>query len=275
MDTAQTQKEARPGLIFRLNSLRRYLKHRRGDARFPAPDMSRDRDFPVIQSLRRNGYAVLEPGETVAAVPVARTLIDAYQSISGREVERIVEAGKNNVGRTYRKRLTSYFTERMLLDYALHPFFLSQVEQYFGFSPVLRYVAVWLDYPTRDDALETQMFHRDPEDIRLVKTFLYLKDVGMSNGPFTFAEGTHRNPWNSYRKIRHTDGDVRALYPTYCQRSFTGPAGTLVLADTNGFHKVLKPREGYRVMLTVNYCSHIPRAGHRASIFEPENPPLR
>lgn len=35
----------------------------------------------------------------------------------------------------------------------------------------------------------------------------------------------------------------------------TGPSGTVVLADTNGYHKGLKPESGHRVLLNLQYTS--------------------
>ena len=132
----------------------------------------------------------------------------------------------------------------------------------------MRYIGVWMDCPTRDQAVETQLFHRDPEDIKLIKTFLYLNDVVEKTGPFCFVEKSHSNPWHSFSKILHSDEDVKKLYPKSEIKRCVGPRATFIMADTTGFHKGIKPVDGYRSLITVYYSSETPRFGNRESVFD-------
>ncbi|PIS11039.1 MAG: hypothetical protein COT73_06095 [Bdellovibrio sp. CG10_big_fil_rev_8_21_14_0_10_47_8] len=255
--------------IHSLKLFRRFVLYSYQKSRFPKPKVNDDQLFPFVKTLRQQGYVQLKPDETVHHLPAAKNLLQVYEKLGESSMEDIIEADKKNAKPMYRKNLTPLFDRDLLLEYASSPFLIENIQQYFGFKPHLRYIGVWLDHPTKDGAISTQLFHRDPEDLHLVKTFLYLKNVSEENGPFCFVTGSHRDPWNSFSKIVHSDEDIAQLYSNSSVKKLSGPAGSLIMADTNGFHKGLKPVAGYRVLLTVYFSSDRPRDGHLDDIFEP------
>jgi hypothetical protein len=121
-----------------------------------------------------------------------------------------------------------------------------------------------LNFPTPAEAIESQLWHRDPEDLRLIKTFIYLDDVDARRGPFSYIPKTHpfgarasANPLHVHRK-RITDEEMRATVPDQYWLTCTGPAGTMILADTVGFHRGGKPEVGNRILITLTYTSGTP-----------------
>ena len=97
--------------------------------------------------------------------------------------------------------------------------------------------------------------------MKLIKVFIYLVDVDENCGPFTYIPKTHpfgayagRNPAHKDRK-RVMDEEMNRVFPQETQYICTGPANTMVLADTVGFHRGGKPRHGNRIILTFNYTS--------------------
>lgn len=257
--------------IHHLKKVRRFALYTYEKSKYPKPDISKDSQFPEIKTLRQEGYVSVKPEQALEKIKVAKKLLDTYEKIDKKVIEDMMNPESATFESGYRKSLTPFFNEADLLEYAQNPFFMEGIEQYFGFKPHIRYIAVWLDYPnTKKDAFSTQMFHRDPEDHHLIKTFLYLKDVSEKNGPFCFVTKSHTDTWNSYSKIVHTDKDIAELYPNSEVKKLAGPAGSLILADPNGFHKGLKPQEGYRVLVTVYYCSDKPRIGNIDNIFDPK-----
>jgi len=42
----------------------------------------------------------------------------------------------------------------------------------------------------------TQFFHRDPEDVNLLKLFIPLNKINLENGPFQFISKSHKNHKN-------------------------------------------------------------------------------
>ena len=128
----------------------------------------------------------------------------------------------------------------------------------------LRYVNVWYAFPTHGLAKETQLWHRDDPDHLTVKLFIYLKDVDEGSGPFCFIPRTH--PLGSLNKIRAraregrtNDEEMASAVPPAHWKVCTGPAKTVVLADTTGFHKGLKPETKHRLLLVFHYTSGKPR----------------
>ena len=94
------------------------------------------------------------------------------------------------------------------------------------------------------------------------KMWLYLTDVGESDGPLVYYPGSHRLSWASLRSIYRESvttnhGSRRIPAPEIAARSlepraFTSSANTLVLADTFGYHGRIQGRPpGHRVALQI------------------------
>ena len=45
--------------------------------------------------------------------------------------------------------------------------------------------------PEGSEAVSSQRWHRDPEDRKLCKVFIYLNDVDENAGHFTYVKGSH------------------------------------------------------------------------------------
>jgi hypothetical protein len=113
---------------------------------------------------------------------------------------------------------------------------------------ILRFYNLWETTPTQAPPNRSQLWHRDHEDTRIAKAFLYLSDVTPEAGPLTYASGTHaagpradvapaffHEEDSGWR--RSTDAHMAAVVPEADWIIATGPIGTLVLVDTAGFHK--------------------------------------
>ena len=56
---------------------------------------------------------------------------------------------------------------------------LALANAYMGMRSYLRAVDMWLNLPTGEPPKLSQLWHRDYDDIRNVKVFVYLTDVGV------------------------------------------------------------------------------------------------
>lgn len=112
-------------------------------------------------------------------------------------------------------------------------------------------------------ARESQRWHRDPEDIRMCKFFVYLSDVDQSAGPFSYIRGSHlggayrllfpqQRPWGSYPP----DGAIEAAVPKENFAVCTGKAGTVIFADTSGLHRGGYATHTERIMYTAGYMTN-------------------
>ena len=56
-----------------------------------------------------------------------------------------------------------------------------------------------------------------------------------------------------WRDGRYTDEEVFKMYPKADEVVFTGPAGTVFIEDTLGFHKGIPVRDGKRFVFEYEY----------------------
>jgi len=119
----------------------------------------------------------------------------------------------------------------------------------------------------------SQLWHRDHEDRRVLKVFLYMNDVGNSTGPFWYLKGSHRG--GQYGKLfplkflppltpRMTDAEFIPKVSGDDLLKFTGSKYTLILADTMGLHKGGYCTEKSRIMLMAGFCTR----GRYKDIFQ-------
>jgi hypothetical protein len=141
-----------------------------------------------------------------------------------------------------------------------------------GMRSYLRAVNLWWDRPTPDAAASTQLWHRDLDDARCIKTFIYFNDVDMQTGPFSYLRGTHMSgrhgglqPGNDKTKNRYTDEEITAPLSLEDAQICTGTAGTMIFCDTYGFHRGLKPQKD-RLMSLSQYVSKASRYGREFNL---------
>lgn len=156
---------------------------------------------------------------------------------------------------------------------SLAPAILRVVNQYFGMFTELRYLGLWLNLPTDAPAQRSQLWHRDREDRKILKAFLYLSDVTPGSGALIYAPGTHKDgpvraePYafkeKGHGNWRSEDEHMAAVVPPERWITCTAPKGTLVLADTAGYHRGGLAREGDRLLLTFMFVSGSAESGPR------------
>jgi len=141
----------------------------------------------------------------------------------------------------------------------------------------LRYYNIWHTLATSGAPRESQLWHRDREDFLIMKVFIYLVDVGDEAGPFTYALGTH--PKGALRREpefgleghvrRSTDDQMAAVVPASRWLTARGSRGTVVFADTRGYHKGGLARGRDRVMYT---CMFTSRVSQSRELFDRSRP---
>ena len=98
------------------------------------------------------------------------------------------------------------------------------------------------------------------------KVFLYLHDVGIENGPFTYCRRTMRVTWRRLVREYASSLEKKATRDTWrpeeweqkyldlTEEPIVGLANTLIIADTNGFHKRTRGRtERFTVQLMTRH----------------------
>ncbi len=231
----------------------------------------------LVASLRERGIAVAHASELFGSLALLEELrryaLSRWENphirAAVREREQILATGSKP--RIRKPFLINLWDGPAVIDLA-HPFIrfslsdpiLRVVNAYLGMFSKFRFwhLEATLPLPPRLRATASQRWHRDPEDRKLVKVFVYLNDVTEAAGPFT------------YLQYSHDGGKWRALYPQSPPRgtlampphaeyslpeedvmSSTGRAGTIIFCDTSGLHRGGLALERPRIMYTSVYTS--------------------
>lgn len=228
----------------------------------------------VIKNLNENGIAITNIEELFGESKEFAEIDSTVKTIlNDREEElKILKAAANDVKTVGEKTfnvelfgsLLNFEQDDVLAKFALQETLLNIADAYFGMLVKLRYYNVWLTFATDGESRESQLWHFDREDNYILKIFMYLGDVDEGAGPFTYAPKTHRkgklrnvNPEHFFEGVvqRSTDEQMAAVVPREDWIKAVGKKGTIVFADTRGFHKGGEAREKDRLMYTCMFTS--------------------
>lgn len=157
-----------------------------------------------------------------------------------------------------------------LLTFGLDPLILDVTNSYMGMWSKLIYFDMWYTLPLNTDTrFASQRWHRDPEDRRKIRTFLYFTEVDAGAGPMEYLAGSHLGGpyehvfrWEDPLGIPYPpDGEVERLIPASQHVVLKGPPGTLIFCDTAGFHRGGISRTAPRILATSAYVT--PASLHR------------
>lgn len=213
----------------------------------------------VLDDLNRDGVAITSVdalfGSTSMFAELCSTVSSLEQGLSDELAtarDSVSPNGKNTI--KPKDYLFKLLGERPQLDissvfvrFALQQRVLQIVNSYYSMFTRLESFNVWKNFATPHTPRSSQLWHRDPDDPHCtMKVFVYLSDVDKGSGPFTFAVGSHskgrfRDDPAFLFKDGHTprsdDAQMATVVPAECWKSCVGPKGTIVFADTRGYHK--------------------------------------
>jgi hypothetical protein len=230
----------------------------------------------ILAELKSSGCAIVMLDDLFgASAPEMKNQLERYylefvNSPSTQEAARRY----NNAGSTRKEYLILNFPKGASIP-AKHPLlkFCSSGEiqnlliAFFGEVPRLCAADYWLTLPAIQDARTgSQNWHRDHEDQKLVKIFIYLTDVSEDAGPTEYIEGSFSGgahdiipPKRAFvlgDYLQAADLDKHAVLRF--RRVLTGPKWTVIFVNTSGIH-----RGGYakrqRGMANITFTSQASR----------------
>ena len=143
-------------------------------------------------------------------------------------------------------------------ELALDPRVVSIATSFLNCIPGLGTTNLRLSKAHNLEPVGTNMYHRDFNSIKFIKFFTYLNNVSRDGGPFTYVEGSNSKlPPNWQFRHRWSDEQIEQLYGKDCIKPLTADYGDLIVGTTNGFHKGALLEKGERLMLTLNYTTHV------------------
>jgi hypothetical protein len=164
------------------------------------------------------------------------------------------------------------------LQLGLAPAVLDIVNSYLDLCAKLMYVDLWdtIAVNRQRPLTGSQQWHRDPDDVRLVKIFLYFTDVDAGAGPLHYVPYSRRGDkygWLWPQKVAGSNyppaAELEQAIPPSEWAICAHPAGTFVFVDTTGFHMGGRATARNRVFATWEYASHAAFGRY----FEPGPPP--
>jgi hypothetical protein len=226
----------------------------------------------ALNQLKRDGIAITSASKLLGSPASYDELSASIENLELEKEAQLADARRqaddpNTIGD--KKFVLPLLGENPVFDplsvyarFALQPAVLQIANAYFGMYTRLRYYNVWHTLTTKSEPRESQLWHRDREDHRILKVFVYFSDVDDGAGPFTYAAGTHRKRLR-HEPSYHLEGHVQrsrddqmaeVLEPEHWIRA-VGPKGTIVFADTRGFHKGGLARNDDRLMYVCMFTS--------------------
>lgn len=136
--------------------------------------------------------------------------------------------------------------------FALQPALLGFLARSLGTLPLLDYVLLTVSRPVSGELSQSQLWHRDHDDVRTIKVFVYLSDVSsQADGPFSFLPGPQ------------SDRAGKSL------RSHAPDSWLMAHADTSDLEQMIAPKLSTFAVET-SRCLHMGSrvmAGHSRMLF--------
>jgi hypothetical protein len=211
----------------------------------------------VMADLKNNGIAITSVQELLGN---SSLFTELQAAVLNREASLAAELETTRHNPNTNERHKTYVVSLLgpsprldindiFVQFALQREILNIAINYFGMLVKLRAYNVWHNFATGTAPRASQLWHRDSEDRAVVKVFVYLTDIDERAGPLCYASGTHAQgsvkiepPFtivkehNSYVP-RSDDVQMKQAVPESKWVSAVGPKGTIVFADTQGYHK--------------------------------------
>jgi hypothetical protein len=225
----------------------------------------------VLRDLNRHGIAITSVERLLGYTDVFQKLLSEVDEIErrldffggARENVDQGELGKKTFLVELLGKYPRFDANSVYAHFALQYPIVEIADAYFGMYTKLRYYNVWHTLRTTGEARESQLWHRDREDFLVLKLFAYLSDVDEGAGPFTYAPGTHaKGPLQSDASSfveagvkRSNDIEIGKVVDPKRWITAAGARGTIVFADTRGYHKGGLSRTSDRVVYTCMFTS--------------------
>lgn len=210
-----------------------------------------------LRVMQHDGCAPAGPDQVPALLDdVCRTLRERAQNTP---INTDAGKGKNFWAHLLHEEDRS--TASPFLRLAMQPSVIAMACGYFGEAPYLAGIEVYLSHGTHNDRWqESQLWHRDYDDQKMFKLFVYCTDVNdEQDGEFTYIpKNISDTVRGEFFPKRISDENMAKQIDMGNVRRNRGPAGTCFYIDTrNCYHLGSRVALGHmRVAFTATYLTH-------------------
>lgn len=214
----------------------------------------------IVQDLKRDGIAVTSLEELFPGENLLEKLQQYATSLEGSATSR-----------TKKKFLKHYWELTPILDLknpftklALQKRILDIANSYMKMWTKLQYYTLIKTIPAANEkASYSQKWHRDPQEKRICKMFIYLNDVDENTGPFIYVPKSvygkkpygHLFPQNPPLGSYPDEKEVYKSIPKKDIKTYTGKAGSVIFCDASGIHRGGHAKSKERLMSTFFYSA--------------------
>jgi hypothetical protein len=215
---------------------------------------------PAVTVDKKEGYSFTSPKEVPEIAGAIAEAQGIYRAAAEKQALERVEGG------TSRKAFMMQAAEGAAMNRytdimraAVARPLLDAVTEYLGEVPILGNVTIMVSVPNNSQ-VGSQLYHLDFADEKQVKLFIYVDEVTLDNGPFTFTPISVTNELikaYSYDRGRLTIDEVEKAVGANKEIQVTGPAGTALLCDTSRcLHYGSNRNKTTRIVLLIQYVAH-------------------
>ena len=214
----------------------------------------------IIEEIKRTGIAVTTLDTFFPNQNLLQKLVDYSKTLHPEEAEQ----GKKLYLKKYWDRYPVFNLNNPFLKLTLEKRVLDIANEYMGMWTKLKYydLAMTLPVPAGADAVQSQRWHRDPQEKKIFKMFIYLNDVGDDAGPFYYVVESNDDgkygelfPQKTPEGIYVKEEDLLKKISSENIKKMTAPAGTVIFCDTSGIHKGGYATKNERLMFTSFFTS--------------------
>lgn len=217
----------------------------------------------LAQQINREGYAIVtEAIDPVALARLDTATVDLYE----RAKSRVVKQDLNH--KDFWTRLLDeemhngmLSTDNPFAAFALQPAVLSILSRAYGELPHLDYVLLTLSRDNGKELAFSQLWHRDHDDTKVIKLFVYLTEVAsLDDGPLTFIPGPASDRFGFSLRSQTPDDVVNSrVAPAEIQSMIRPRLSVFMVETTRCLHMGSRLSPGHeRLLYTATFIS-VPR----------------
>lgn len=195
----------------------------------------------ILEDLRKNGISTVKLEELFPDRNILSEFEDFIKTLNPEEAEQ----GKKSFLKKYWDKFPVFDEKNPFVQFVLSKNVLDIVNSYMSMWTKLVYYDLALTIPVGESApIQSQRWHRDPEEKRICKVFVYLNDIDEEAGPFTHVNGSQRGgkyghlfPQKTPEGIYPDEKELLKKVDPTDIRLMTAPKGTVIFCDTSGLHR--------------------------------------
>lgn len=223
----------------------------------------------ITKQLVEDGYAISsldeifrETSEETFELSRAQKIFDLMESHF--LFKKIKTTSKKNFINRYSEILKKLDLDDPFIKMSVSGIFHQIARAYFKQNLKITNIDYWLNYPVEEnrEEISSQKWHRDYEDLNVLKVFVYLTDVDFLSGNLSYVKKSNYGNMHGAKFLRAPplgvvveDKVIRDSFQSDQIIDFFVPKGTVIFVDTSGLHKGGHCKNSNRFLFTSTYTT--------------------